>query len=284
MLRYTAFVMDASFYGAVSLVAAAGYAGLAWAHRAGTVAATMPLASRSGQAMLLAVIAVHGLSLLPNWFSRDGLYFGFATSISWTLWLAVLLLWIESWFQRLPPITQGVFVVAAIAAVLPLIFPGRPLSTALDVSFRLHMLLAMLAYSTFTLAAASALLMLSMEKALHSTRRISIDSGGWWQGLPPLIGLDQMLLHMVFAGFILVTLTLGSGMVVGAELGRGLLRFDHKTVFTLASWALSLTLLIGHKWWGWRGRVAARWTLAGFVTLLMAYVGTRFVLEVVLDR
>ncbi len=276
--------MDASFYGAVSLAAAAGYLGLAWAHRRGSAAAAMPLTSRFGQGLLLAVIALHGFSLLPNWFAQEGLHFGFATSISWTLWLAVLLLWIESWFQRLPPITQGVFIVAAIAAALPMIFPGRPLGATLDVTFRLHMLLAMLAYSTFTLAAASALLMLSMEKALHQTRRLNIDATGWWQGLPPLIGLDQMLVHMVFAGFTLITLTLMSGMAVGAELGRGLLRFDHKTVFTLASWALSLTLLLGHKWWGWRGRVAARWTLAGFVTLLMAYVGTRFVLEVVLDR
>ena len=277
--------MDLTFYGAVSLTAAAGYLGLAWAHRKGVGASTPPLMSRTvGQVLLLLVIALHGLSLLPDWFSKDGLRFGFATSISWTLWLAVLLLWIESWFQRLPPITQGVFLAAAIAAALPLIFPGRALSATLDATFRIHMLLAMLAYSTFTLAAASAVVMLAMEKALHQTRRINIDQTGWWQGLPPLLGLDQMLVHMVFAGFLLITLTLLSGMAVGLELGRGLLRFDHKTVFTIASWAMSLTLLIGHKWWGWRGKVAARWTLAGFVALLMAYVGTRFVLEVLLDR
>lgn len=277
--------MDSTFYGAVTLTAALGYLGLAWAHRRGAGVASIPLMSRTaGQALLLLVIGLHGLSLLPDWFSKHGLQFGFATSISWTLWLAVLLLWIESWFQKLPPITQGVFLVAAIAAALPLVFPGRALPATLDATFRIHMLLAMLAYSTFTLAAASAILMLVMEKALHQTRRINIDQTGWWQGLPPLLGLDQMLVHMVFVGFLLITLTLLSGMAVGLEIGRGLLRFDHKTVFTIASWAMSLTLLIGHKWWGWRGRVAARWTLAGFVTLLMAYVGTHFVLEVLLNR
>ncbi len=277
--------MDSTFYGAVTLTAALGYLGLAWAHRQGASVSSTPLISRfTGQALLLLIIALHGFSLLPDWFSKDGLRFGFATSISWTLWLAVLLLWIESWFQKLPPITQGVFLVAAIAAALPLIFPGRPLSTPLDSTFRIHMLLAMLAYSTFTLAAASAVLMLVMEKALHQTRKINIDQTGWWQGLPPLLGLDQMLVHMVFAGFALITLTLLSGMAVGLEIGRGLLRFDHKTVFTIAAWAMSLTLLLGHKWWGWRGKVAARWTLAGFVALLMAYVGTHFVLEVLLNR
>lgn len=276
--------MDLSFYGAVPLLAAAGYLGLAWMHRADAPAAGMPLATRAGQSFLLLVIGLHGLALLPNWFSADGLQFGFAVSISWTLWLAVLILWIESWFQRLPPITRGVFLVAALSAVLPIIFPGRPLTSSMDLMFRIHLLLAMLAYSMFTLAALSALVMLAMEKALHQTKNFSIDKPGWWQGLPPLIGLDQMLVRVVFLGFVLITFTLLSGVVVSLERGYGLMRFDHKTVFTIASWGLGLALLLGHKWWGWRGRVAARWTLAGFVALVMAYVGSSFVLEVVLKR
>lgn len=276
--------MDLTFYGAVPLLAGVGYLVLVWLHRPGSQASVMPLASGPGQAFLLLVIALHGASLLPNWFHHEGLQFGFAVSISWTLWLAVVLLWIESWFQRLPPITRGVFLIAAASAVLPIFFPGRVLTSSVDGVFRIHLLLAMLAYSTFTIAAATALVMLAMEKALHRTRSFSIDRPGWWQGLPPLIGLDQMLVRVVFFGFVLVTFTLISGMAVGLERGYGLLRLDHKTVFTIASWGLSLTLLLGHRWLGWRGKVAARWTLAGFVALLLAYVGSSFVLEVLLKR
>jgi len=276
--------MEWSFYGAVTVLASLGYLGLAWAHRTGAAEGMLNLSSRSGQAVLLLVLALHGASLLPNWFSRDGLQFGFAVSISWTLWLAVLLLWVESWFQRLPPITRGILMVATVAAVLPLVFPGRLLTSSIDGVFRLHLLLAMLAYSTFTLAAASALMMIAMEKALHSTKNFSIDKPGWWQGLPSLIGLDQMLVRVVFIGFVLISFTLLSGMVVSLDRGYGLLRFDHKTVFTILSWCTALTLLLGHRWWGWRGRVAARWTLAGFIALLMAYVGSSFVLEVLLHR
>jgi ABC-type uncharacterized transport system permease subunit len=276
--------MEWSFYGAVTGLASLGYLSLAWAHRTGAAAGRLNLSSRSGQAVLLFVLALHGASLLPNWFSRDGLQFGFAVSISWTLWLAVLLLWVESWFQRLPPITRGILIVATVAAVLPLFFPGRFLTSSIDGVFRLHLLLAMLAYSTFTLAAASALMMIAMEKALHSTKNFSIDKPGWWQGLPPLIGLDQMLVRVVFIGFALISFTLLSGMVVSLDRGYGLLRFDHKTVFTILSWCAALTLLLGHRWWGWRGRVAARWTLAIFFALLMAYVGSSFVLEVLLHR
>ncbi len=276
--------MDLTFYGAACVLAAIGYLGLAWMHRQGSVAAASPMSSRFGQTLLLVVIALHGLALLPNWFARSGLQFGFATSISWTLWLAVLLLWIESWFQRLPPITRGVFIVAALAAILPLIFPGRALTSSLDAVFRTHMLLAMLAYSTFTIAAAFALVMLAMEKSLHQTKNFSIDQPGWMQGLPPLLGLDQMLMRVVLLGFILISVTLISGVIVSLDRGYGFMRFDHKTVFTIFAWGFAAVLLIGRKWWGWRGKVAARWTLAGFVSLLMAYVGSQFVLEVVLDR
>jgi ABC-type uncharacterized transport system permease subunit len=276
--------MELTFYGGVPLLAGIGYLGLVWLHRPSGQAERPPLASRWSQILLLAVIGLHGASLLPNWFHHQGLQFGFAISISWTFWLAVLLLWIESWFQRMPPITRGVFLLAAVSAVLPLFFPGKVLTSSVDGVFRVHLLLAMLAYSTFTISAATALVMLAMEKALHQTRNFSIDRPGWWQGLPPLIGLDQMLVRVVFFGFVLVSFTLISGMAVGLERGYGLLRLDHKTVFTIAAWALSLTLILGHRWWGWRGKVAARWTLAGFVALLLAYVGSSFVLEVLLKR
>jgi len=284
MLRYTAFSMELSFYGAAAGLAAIGYLGLAWAHRRPSAGSQQMLSSAAGQFALLSIIGLHGASLLPNWFSRDGLHFGFATSISWTLWLAVLLLWIESWFQRLPTITQGIFVAAAVAAGLPLVFPGFLLTSAVDAVFRTHMLLAMLAYSTFTLAAASALVMIAMERSLHRTKKIVIDQPGWWQGLPSLLGLDQMLMRVVLVGFLLITLTLISGVMVSINFGYGLMRVDHKTVFTIAAWILALTLLVGRRWFGWRGKVAARWTLAGFAALLMAYVGSRFVLEVVLHR
>ena len=69
--------MDGSFYGAVTVLAAVGYLGLVWVHRAGASEGAFSLSSRLGQAVLLLVLALHGASLLPNWFSREGLQFGF---------------------------------------------------------------------------------------------------------------------------------------------------------------------------------------------------------------
>lgn len=276
--------MNASFYAAIPWIAAVGYLGLSWVYRVRPGDERGPRAMALGQAALLGVLVLHGAVLLPNWFASEGLRFGFATAISWTLWLAVLLLWIEAWFQKLPPVSRALFPLAAVATVMPLVFVSPVLSGTHQAGFRLHMLLAMLSYSTFTLATACAVLMISMERALHQTKKIAISEKGWWQGLPSLLSLDQTLLRVVLAGFVLLTLTLVSGMLVGRDLGIGLLRFDHKTVFTVATWFLAVTLLAGRRWLGWRGRVAARWTIAGYITLLMAYVGTRFVMEVLLHR
>jgi len=59
---------------------------------------------------------------------------------------------------------------------------------------------------------------------------------------------------------------------------------SYKTVFAVLSWLIFGGLLLGHWRFGWRGRLAIRWTLIGFVALLLCYVGSKFVLEVILNR
>jgi ABC-type uncharacterized transport system permease subunit len=82
----------------------------------------------------------------------------------------------------------------------------------------------------------------------------------------------------------LLTLTLASGVLFSESLFGKALTFNHKTVFAFLSWIIFAYLLAGRHLRGWRGRKALRWTLAGFVALLLAYVGSRFVLEVILGR
>jgi ABC-type uncharacterized transport system permease subunit len=89
---------------------------------------------------------------------------------------------------------------------------------------------------------------------------------------------------MIGVAFVFLTLTLITGIAFSEEIFGRALRFDHKTVFAVASWLIFAALLAGRWRYGWRGRTAVRWTLSGFVTLLLAYVGSRFVLEVLLGR
>jgi ABC-type uncharacterized transport system permease subunit len=167
------------------------------------------------------------------------------------------------------------------------VFPGRT-SGALGASleFRVHVVLAMLAYSLFTIAILHALLMALLERRLHGSP--AGPGAAMLQGslgaLPPLLTLERLLFRMIAAAFVLLTCTLATGIAFSESLFGRALQFDHKTLFALLSWATFAALLAGRYLYGWRGRTALRWTLSGFVLLLLAYVGSRFVLEVVLGR
>ena len=112
----------------------------------------------------------------------------------------------------------------------------------------------------------------------EGTFRAAIDR------LPALLTMERLLFRLIAFGFSLLTLTVLSGIVFSEQLFGMAFRWDHKTVFTLLSWMLFGSLLAGRVWRGWRGKTALRFTLTGFATLLLAYVGSRFVLEVVLHR
>jgi len=209
------------------------------------------------------------------------------------LWMAVIFYWFESLFYDLDGILPPALLLAALASPLPALFPGR-VSDALAASLelRVHVGLAMLAYSLFTIAILHALLMALLERRLHGSAgpRSALLAegaavlGGPLGALPPLLTLERLLFRMIGAAFILLSCTLLTGIVFSESLFGRALQFNHKTLFALLSWATFAGLLAGRYFYGWRGRVALRWTLTGFVLLLLAYVGSRFVLEVLLGR
>jgi ABC-type uncharacterized transport system permease subunit len=96
--------------------------------------------------------------------------------------------------------------------------------------------------------------------------------------------MEARLFRLIGIGFVLLTLALLAGIMYTKTLFGTALRFDHKTIFVTISWFLFGILLIGRHLRGWRGRVALRWTLAGFITLMLAYIGRWFVIEVLLHR
>ena len=124
------------------------------------------------------------------------------------------------------------------------------------------------------------------ESRLHASTATPEQT--WLSGaierLPALLTMEKLLFRLIGFGFILLTLTVGSGVLFSEQIFGKPLTWDHKTIFTLLSWALFGILLAGRHWRGWRGKTALRFTLSGFATLFLAYVGSRFVLEVVLHR
>ena len=168
----------------------------------------------------------------------------------------------------------------ALCAPLPAFFAGRVSPDAVSFEFRLHLVFGMLAYSLFTVAMLHALLIARVESRLHAAPGL----GGPLAGLPPLLSLERMVFGLIAAAFLVLTATLALGVAYSeAFLGRAM-RFEHKTVFVVLSWLIFGLLLAGRWRYGWRGRTALRWTLTGFVLLMLAYPGSRFVLEVLLHR
>jgi ABC-type uncharacterized transport system permease subunit len=211
-------------------------------------------------------------------------------------WLGAGIYWIESFFFPLDGLQLLVLPLTCIASLLPLAYGGVPvLPYAAAPLFKLHFLIANVAYGLFVIAALHAVLMLLVERRLHAMqgsgalqRGAAASSTGWLSSwldtLPPLLTLEKLLFRLIGAGFVLLTLTLLSGILFNEQLVDRAIKLDHKTVFAILSWLMFAALLTARKVSGWRGRAALRWVLASFVALLLAYVGSRFVFQVLLHR
>jgi ABC-type uncharacterized transport system permease subunit len=246
--------------------------------------------SRGERLAIVLPLAAHSAVLYDAVFGDAGLRFGFGHALSATLWLAVLFYWLANNFYGLAGMLALVLPAAAVAVVLPAVFPGMetPPYTS-SVEFRIHLALAMLAYGLFTIAALHAMLMAMVERRLHRARQSGTGLGrealaGPFSALPPLLTLEALLFRILALGFVMLTLTLVTGAAFSEEVFGQPLQFNHKTLFGIVSWIVFGGLLLGRWLWGWRGRRALRWTMTGFVVLLLAYVGSRFVLEVLLAR
>ncbi|XUW88046.1 cytochrome c biogenesis protein CcsA [Burkholderia sp. M6-3] len=259
---------------------------------AGSAASGM---SSSGRTLLFVALLAHGVLLHTTIFPQNAMVFGFAFALSAMFWLGAGIYWIESFFFPLDGLRLLVLPLACVASLLPLAFNGvRVLPYSAAPMFKLHFLIANIAYGLFAIAALHAILMLLVERRLHAMRggiaqrNVAAAGNGWLSSwldtLPPLLTLEKLLFRLIGAGFVLLTLTLVSGILFSEQLVDRALRLDHKTVFAILSWVMFGALLTARKVSGWRGRAALRWVLASFVALLLAYVGSRFVFEVLLHR
>ena len=246
-------------------------------HEGQSIAAPMQAWERIA---IAAALLIQAFGLYSALFTDAGMRFSFSFALSLMMWLAVLIYWLESFMARMEGMQPMVLPLAAMCAALPVIFPQVHLvANASATGFKLHFLAAMLAYSLLTLSALHAIFMGFTENALH--KRLMKRS---LASLPPLLTMESLLFRMLLLGFVLLTLTVGSGVLFSEALFGKPMSLDHKTLFAFASWGIFATLLVGRHAWGWRGKRALRWTLAGFSLLILAYVGSRFVAEVILGR
>lgn len=237
---------------------------------------------------LLGALIVHGYALREAMLGTHHIFIGWALALSAAMWLGLMMYWLESLFIRIDGVQLLLLPAAAVVTLLAALFPqGVDVPHVGNPWLRIHLLIALAAYGLITIAALHAMLMALLDRHLHrpldapAARSIL---GRVLDAQPPLLVQEQLLFRIIFIGFIALTLAVGTGSVSSILLTGKILPFDHKTIFTLLSWLTFGVLLLGRHIRGWRGRVALRWTLVGFCFLILAYTGTRFVLEMILQR
>ena len=177
---------------------------------------------------------------------------------------------------RMQALGVVVFPLAAAALVGHAATPGIA-SPVLDWRLQLHAWCALLAYATLAVAALLAVMLWLQERALR--RR---DYHHWLRALPPLTELESLLFRTILVGFVLLSATLLTGALFVHDMFAQ--HLAHKTVFSVLSWLAFGVLLLGHWRRGWRGATAVRWTLVAMGLLVVAFFGSKFVLELVLQR
>jgi ABC-type uncharacterized transport system permease subunit len=177
--------------------------------------------------------------------------------------------------QRLDNLFIGVFPLAAITALLAGFMDTSSMPKPYAGGLITHILLSLLAYSLFTIATVQAVLLSRQEAALkqHHTR-------GLVTSLPPLQMMERLLFESLWAGFVLLSASLVSGFLFVDNLFAQ--HLAHKTLLSLFAWLVYAVLLAGRHFLGWRSRTAVRWTLGGFVLLMLGFFGSKLVLELLL--
>lgn len=274
----------------IHAVTAALYAALALRFWHTRWRAPRPVAVLRGweRTAILVALVLHAWCLVAPPIEAAAPRVGFAFALSSMVWLAVFVYWAGSFFMDLDALQPIVLGLAAAVSPLTAAFPGRvPLSTSPE--FWLHLSLVVLSSGVLMVAMLHAALTAVVERLLHRAHGdVRAAPGGVLPGplakLPPLLTMERLLFMLIGLGFALLTLTLISGMTLSESIFGHALRFTHETLFALVAWGVFGVLLAGRLLYGWRGRVAMRWVLAGFVLVMLAGVGSRFVLEVLLGR
>lgn len=238
--------------------------------------------SPTGKRVLLffggTAVVLHGVILYHNIFTPIGVNLGFFNALSLFSWLIVLLLLITVTAKPVENLGIAILPLAGIAVVLELIFPSDDiLREAEAVKLEAHILISILAYGVLSIAAVQAILLAIQNKQLHDRRHL-----GFVRALPPLETMENLLFQMIGVGFFLQSISLITGMLFLKNMFAQ--HLAHKTILSITAWIVFAILLWGRWRYGWRGKTAIRWTLSGFASLLLAYFGSKLVLELILGR
>lgn len=238
-----------------------------------------PLLAKPGLIVLgLIAVLLHGYILYNNLFTIAGLNIGFFNAGSLVTWLMALTLLLAAITNPVENLGVFLFPFTALVVLLSQLFPVEHLIVRDQaVEIKLHILLSILAYSLISIAAIHAVLLAIQEKQLRNRH-----PGGFIRALPPMQTMETLLFQMIGLGFFLLCISLITGIIYLEDMFQQ--RVAHHSILSIIAWFVFATLLWGRWKFGWRGMTAIRWTLGGFFILVLAYFGSKWVIEIILSN
>jgi ABC-type uncharacterized transport system permease subunit len=223
-------------------------------------------------------VALHALYTWLTVQYNTGFNFSFFSMASLVSMIVALLLLLATLGKPVENLGIFLFPVTALMLTLDVCFPEK--QRPLDIhnwEMNTHILSSIVAFSLLNIAALQAILLAIQNQQLksHPPKR-------YIQSLPPLESMESLLFQMIGAGIFFLSISLISGFVFIEDLFAQ--HLVHKTFFSIAAWLIFSGLLLGRSRYGWRGRTAIKWTLLGFLFLLLAYFGSKLVMELILNR
>jgi ABC-type uncharacterized transport system permease subunit len=219
---------------------------------------------------------LHGGLMIGLVSQSSGLDISFYNALSLAAFAIVLLLLLFAALKPVEMLGIGLLPIAAVSVIAGELLGDSLASTPLRGELQFHVISSLLAYGVLSVGAMQAILV-GIQAHLLRTHH----PGGFVRALPPLNRMEELLFQLLAIGFALLSIALLSGFVYLHDMFAQ--HLAHKTVLSLVAWAVFGVVLLGRYVWGWRGLRAVRWTLAGLVFLLLAYFGSKFVLELLLQ-
>ena len=226
----------------------------------------------------LAGVILHAVALYPRLVTAQGLNLGFFNALSLIGALGAFLLLISALSRPLESLGVVLLPLAALSIALMFAYPSRRILESSGAwQLDLHIVLSVVAYSLLGIAALQAIVLAIQDRHLRNRH-----PGGLIRALPALQVMESLLFQLIIIGFIFLSLALLTGVLFLDDIFAQ--HLVHKTVLSIIAWAVFGTLLWGRWRFGWRGQTAIRWTLGGFLVLMLAYFGSKLVLELILNR
>jgi ABC-type uncharacterized transport system permease subunit len=222
--------------------------------------------------------SLHALALYFSLHTDQGINLAFFHAVSLAGWTIALVTLVSAFSKPVENLAIFIFPFIA-AAVLVAAFSESKMLFRTGASWQLglHVLTSLLAWSMFAIASVQALLLWVQDRHLHNRQ-----PGGFIRALPPLQTMESLLFEFIAIGLLLLTGSLVTGFLFLEDMFAQ--HLVHKTVLSLVAWVIFAILLWGRYRFGWRGRKALQWTIGGFIVLLLAYFGSKAVLELILQR